>query len=54
MNIRPYMLLAAGATLDALVAWVLLRVGFAGMAAFMAVVAVAGFVLALVLWRRTR
>ena len=54
MKIQPHMLLAAGATLDAVVAWVLFRVSFTGMAAFMGVVAVAGFVLALVLWRRTR
>ena len=54
MRIQPYLLLAAGAALDALVAWVLFRVGFTGMAAFMGVVAVAAFVLAAVLRRRTR
>lgn len=54
MKIQPYMLLTAGAALDALVAWVLFRAGFTGMAAFMGAVAGAAFVLALVLWRRTR
>ena len=48
------MLLTLGATLDALVAWVLFRVDFTGMAAFMGVVAVVGYVLAVVLWRRRR
>jgi hypothetical protein len=48
------MLAAIGATLDVFVAAMLYVVGFGLMAAFMAVVAVIGYVLAVVLWRRAR
>jgi hypothetical protein len=50
---RPYLLAAIGATLDLLVAVTLVVVGQTLFGAFMGVVAVIGYVLAVVLWRRT-
>ncbi len=52
MNPRTYLLAAIGATLDAFCAFMLYRLGFTAIAAFMAVVAGAMYVLAVVLWRR--
>ena len=51
---KPYMLAAIGATLDLMVAAMLWVVGITGFGAFMGVVAVIGYVLAVVLWRRAR
>jgi len=50
---RPYLLAALGATLDLIVAVTLVVVGMPAFAAFMGVVAVAAYVLAVVLWRRS-
>ena len=54
MRLQPHVLAAIGATLDVFVAGMLYVVGFGVMAAFMLVVAVIGYVLAVVLWRRAR
>jgi hypothetical protein len=50
---KPHMLAAIGATLDLMVAAMLWVVGMTTFGAFMGVVAVIGYVLAVVLWRRT-
>ena len=49
---RPYLLAAIGATLDLIVAVTLVAVGITVFGAFMGAVAVIGYVLAVVLWRR--
>ena len=49
---RPYLLAAIGATLDLIVAVTLVAVGMTVFGAFMGVVAVIAYVLAVVLWRR--
>jgi hypothetical protein len=49
---RPYLLAAIGATLDLIVAVTLVAIGLTVFGAFMGVVAVVGYVLAVVLWRR--
>ena len=54
MRLQPYVLAAIGATLDVFVAGMLYVVGIGVMAAFMLVVAVIGYGLAFVLWRRAR
>ena len=54
MRLQPYFLAAIGATLDVFVAGMLYVVGIGLMAAFMLVVAVIGYGLAIVLWRRAR
>ena len=54
MSGKPHLLLAIGATLDLFVAWLLDALGVTPLAVFMAVVAAASYVLAAVLWRRTR
>jgi uncharacterized Tic20 family protein len=51
--VRPYLLAAIGATLDLIVAVMLVVVGMTVFGAFMGVVAVIGYVLAVVLWRRS-
>ena len=53
MRIQPYMLAALGATLDLAVAAALVAIGLVAFGVFMGAVAVAGYVLAVVLWRRT-
>ena len=50
---RPYLLAAIGATLDLVVAVTLVAVGMTLFGAFMGVVAIIGYVLAVVLWRRS-
>jgi uncharacterized membrane protein YeaQ/YmgE (transglycosylase-associated protein family) len=52
VRLQPHVLAAIGATLDVFVAGMLYVVGIGVMAAFMLVVAVIGYVLAIVLWRR--
>ena len=52
MRLSPHILAAIGATLDLAVAVLLVVVGFTIFGAFMGVVAVVGYVLAVVLWRR--
>lgn len=54
MRLQPYVLMAIGATLDTAAAAVLWAFGFAVVGAFMAVVAVVGFVVAYVMWQRSR
>ena len=54
MRLQPHVLAVIGATLDVLVAGMLWVVGMTAFGAFMGVVAVIGYVLAFVLWRRTR
>jgi hypothetical protein len=54
VRLQPHVLAAIGATLDVFVAGILYVVGIGVMAAFMLVVAVIGYVLAIVLWRRAR
>jgi hypothetical protein len=51
--VKPYLLAAIGATLDLVVAAMLVVVGMTVFGAFMGVVAVIGYVLAVVLWRRS-
>ncbi len=51
---KPYVLAAVAATLDLIVAAMLVTVGARSFGIFMAAVAVAVYVLAVVLWRRTR
>ena len=51
---KPYVLAVIGATLDLMVAAMLWVVGMTAFGAFMGVVAVVGYVLAVVLWRRAR
>jgi hypothetical protein len=51
---KPYMFAVIGATLDLMVAAMLWVVGMPEFGAFMGAVAVLGYVLAVVLWRRTR
>ena len=52
MRVQPHILLVVGATLDLMVAAMLWVAGMQAFGAFMGVVAVAGYVLAVVLWRR--
>ena len=54
VSMKPYMLAVIGATLDLMVAAMLWVVGMTWFGVFMGVVAVVGYVLAVVLWRRTR
>jgi hypothetical protein len=54
MNLKPHLLLAIGATLDLVVAILLVVLGMTVFGAFMAFVAVASYVLAVVIWRRAR
>lgn len=54
MRLQPYTVLAIGAALDVVIAAALWAMDFAIIGAFMAVVAVVGFVLASVLWQRSR
>jgi hypothetical protein len=54
VRLQPYMLAIIGATLDVLVAGMLYTLGIGVMAAFMLVIAVLGYALAFVLWRRAR
>lgn len=51
---KPYLLAAIGATLDLMVASLLWMIGMEEFGAFMGVVALIGYVLAVVLWRRAR
>jgi hypothetical protein len=52
LRLSPHILAAVGATLDLVVAVMLVVVGMTVFGAFMGVVAVVGYVLAAVLWRR--
>jgi hypothetical protein len=52
LKIQPHVLAVIGATLDLLVAAMLWLAGMQAFGAFMGVVAVVGYVLAVVLWRR--
>ena len=52
MRLRPSLLLAIGATLDLVVAYALFAFDIPLMSVFMGIVAVVGYGLALVLWRR--
>ncbi len=54
MSFKPYVLAAIAATLDLVVAAMLVAVGAQAFGYYMAAVAVGGYVLALVLWRRSR
>jgi hypothetical protein len=51
---KPHILAALAAVLDLLVAGTLIAVGMTAFGVFMAAVAVGGFALAAVLWRRDR
>lgn len=52
MRLQPYVLAVIGATLDLMVAALLWVAGMQAFGAFMGVVAVVAYVLAVVLWRR--
>jgi hypothetical protein len=52
VRLRPSLLLAIGATLDVVVALGLFALDIPLMSAFMGIVAVVGYGLAFVLWRR--
>jgi hypothetical protein len=54
MRLQPYTLLAVSAALDIVIAAALWAMDFVVIGALMAVVAVVGFVLAYVLWQRSR
>ena len=49
---KPYLLAAIGATLDLVVAVMLVVAGMTVFGAFMGAVAIIGYALAVVLWRR--
>jgi hypothetical protein len=51
---KPYLLAAIGATLDLMVAAMLWVVGMTWFGVFMGAMAVVGYALAVVLWRRAR
>jgi hypothetical protein len=54
MRLQTYLIIAISATVDLGVAYLFIELGFNGIGIFMAGVSVAGYVLALVLWRKSR
>lgn len=54
MALKPYLIAAISATIDLFAAYLLFELGYTPVGALMSVVALVGFVVAFVLWRRGR